>query len=362
MRATRGQVLALRARASQLGRTGGALEDTSVLDLGVQDTGADGASWALAQRGVDVTGLPADALVTVWSLRGAPHVYRRADLPSVAAALRPFSEADAGKRVFDAGKPLRAAGIPVLEALDVVAGVMRDLVVAPMVKGDMSGRLSELLPEPYLRRCVPCQATHSHEMTFRLAALPAGLELRPGTSPPVLVPVPGFAPDAQPSPRHDVVRGYLRLHGPATPRQVAAHVDAPVKDVRARWPSDAVEVDVDGERRWLLADGVAALDAGPVEGVHLLGAYDPLLQARDRDLLVPDRARAKELWPVLGRPGAVVVDGEVVGSWRAQQRKGLAVTASLWSAPAPGVRAALGQQAERLAAHRGLALAQLDLG
>ena len=167
----------------------------------------------------------------------------------------------------------------------------------------MSGRLSERLAAPYLRDCRPCGAVHAHEQSFRLAALRAGLELEPGTSPPVLVPVPGFAPAAAPEPRHDLVRGYLRLLGPATAKHVAGYVDAPVKDVQARWPSDAVEVEVEGERRWLLADDVAALEAGPAEGVFLLGAYDVLLQARDRDLLVADPAHAKELWPVLGPAG-----------------------------------------------------------
>jgi len=361
VRATRGQVLALRARATQLGRAVGTLEDTAVLDVGVQDTGADGAAWALAQRGLDTTALADDALVTVWALRGAPHVYRRADLPTVAAALLPWSEADAAKRIFDAAKPLKAAGIPVTEAMEVVAGAMRELVTAPMVKGEMSGRLAERLPAPYLRSCVPCGAVHLYEQPFRLGALRAGLELQPGTSPPVLVPVPGLAPDPRPAPRHDLVRGYLRLLGPATPKQVAAWADAPVRDVTARWPSDAVEVEVEGERRWLLADDVALLDAGPVEGVHLLGAYDPLLQARDRDLLVPDRARAKELWPVLGRPGAVLVDGEVAGTWRAQQRRGLTVTATVWASPRRRVRDGVHEQAGLLAASRGLRLGGVEL-
>ncbi|MGO8610075.1 hypothetical protein ACC848_44805, partial [Rhizobium johnstonii] len=77
----------------------------------------------------------------------------------------------------------------------------------------------------------------------RLAALRAGLELEPGTSPPVLRPVPGFAP-AAPSDRLDVVRAYLRLLGPATPAQVAGYLDAALTDVQARWPADAVEVTV----------------------------------------------------------------------------------------------------------------------
>ena len=361
MRATREQVLAFRVRAQQLDRPAGTLADTAVLDAGVQDTGPEGAGWALLQRGVDVAALADDALVTVWSLRGAPHVYRRADLASVAAALEPWSEADAAKRIFDAARPLRAAGLDVREAMAVLAGVMREVVTAPMVKGEMSARLAQRLPEPYLRSCVPCGAIHPYEQPFRLAALRAGLVLQPGTSPPVLEPLPGFAPDRAPEARHDLVRVTLRLLGPVAPPHVAAHLDAPVKDVRAHWPADAVEVQVGAERRWLLPGDADRLPAGPVEGVRLLGSHDLLVQARDRDLLVPDAGRARELWPALGRPGAVLVDGEVAGTWRARRGRGLAVAVRLWSAAGPRVRAGLAEQAERLAAYRGQGLGELEV-
>jgi hypothetical protein len=357
---TREEVLGSRVRAQQLDRTTGTLADTAVLDLGVQDTGADAGRWALALRGVDVGAADLAAeLALVWTLRGAPHLYRRADLPGVAAATAPFSDADAGKRIFDAAKPLKAAGIPNLAALDVVAAEMRAIVTAPTVKGDMSGALTARLAPPYLRFCRPCDATHVHEMPFRLAALRAGLELQPDTSPPVLQPLPGFTP-AETVPEHlDVVRGYLRLHGPATPQQVAAYVEAPVRDVQARWPEDAVEVSVDGERRWALAADVDRLTAGPARCVRLLGPFDPYLQTRDRSLLVGDAARAKDLWRALGRPGGVLVDGEIAGTWRPRKAgKRLAVAVELWrDVPTAELEA----QAERLAAVRGAEPAGVDV-
>ncbi|SOE03851.1 winged helix DNA-binding domain-containing protein [Blastococcus haudaquaticus] len=356
---TRRQVLGFRVRAQQLDRASGTVADTAILDLGAQDTGTDGARWALALRGLAAP--PEDDLATVWTVRGAPHVYRRTDLPGVAAATAPFSDADAGKRIFDASKPLRAAGIPNLAALDVIAGAMRSIVTEPMVKGAMSGALTAVLDEPYLRFCVPCDATHPYEQPFRLSALRAGLELEPGTSPPVLRPIPGFTAADEVPARLDVVRGYLRLLGPATPTLVAGYLDAPVKDVTARWPEDAVEVDVDGETRWLLADDVARL-GDPPRGTHLLGPFDLHLQARDRDLLVPDPASAKDLWRTLGRPGGVLVDGELVGTWRAKKAgPSLSVTVTPWDGADAATRRAVTEQAERLAAFRGLSLKAVDI-
>ena len=357
---TRRQVLGLRLRAQQLDREAGTVADTALLDIGVQDTGADGALWALELRGVDHP--PPGSLTTVWTIRGAPHVYRRTDLPAVAAATAPFSDADAGKRIYDASKPLKAAGIPNLAALDAVAAAMRSIVTEPMVKGEMSTRLTAVMDEPYLRFCRPCDAVHLYEMPFRLAVLRAGLELEPGTSPPVLRPVPGLAPADEVPDRLDVVRAYLRLLGPATPQHVAGYLDAPVKDVTARWPDDATEVSVDGERRWLLADDVGRLDDAPREVTRLLAPFDLYLQARDRSLLVPDQDRAKDLWRTLGRPGGVLVDGEIVGTWRARKAgSGVTVSVDLWTPVPPAERTVIGEQAERLAAFRELALGSVDI-
>jgi hypothetical protein len=360
---TRRQVLDLRVHAQHLDRTTGTLADTAVLDLGVQDTGPDGGLWALAIRGVDVTALGGDELTTVWTVRGAPHLYRRADLPAVAAATQPFSEADAGKRIYDAAKPLKAAGIPTVVALDTIAAAMRSIVTAPMVKGELSTRMTAVMDAPYVRDCVPCGAVHLWEMPFRLAALRAGLELQAGTSPPVLQPVPGLTPAATVPERLDVVRAFLRLLGPATPKQVAAYLDAPVADVRARWPEDAVEVAVEDERRWLLpADADRLGDVPAVRGTRLLGPFDLFLQARDRPLLAPEPAHAKALWPVLGRPGAVLTDGDVVGTWRPRTSgKRLTVAVELWRGQAAAQRDALTAEAERLAAFRGVALRSVDV-
>lgn len=363
MTISREQVLNFRVRAQQLDRDRGDLPSTAVLDFGVQDTGPDGGLWALAIRGVDVSKADDNALATLWTIRGAPHLYRRADLPKVAAAIEPFSDEDAGKRIYDATKPLKAAGIGNLEALDTVAAAMRKIVTKPMVKGEVSTLLTAAMDEPYLRECRPCRAIHLYEMPFRLAAFRAGLELQPGTSPPVLQRIPNFRPAKSVDERFDVIRAYLRLLGPATQKHVADFLDSPLKEIKSRWPEDAVEVSVGTEKRWILAGDEDQLAAKPTKATRLLGPYDLFLQAKDRPLLVADARRAKALWPVLGRPGAILHDGEIAGTWRPRQSGGkLTVVVEPWVKATKAVRDAIADQAERLATYRQVRLTGVDVG
>lgn len=350
---TRDDVLRYRVHAQQLDRPAASADDADVLDLGVQDTGTDGGRWALALRGHEAA---PESLVVAWTLRGAPHVYRRSDVAAVASATAPFSEADASKRVFDAAKPLKKAGIPVLTALDEIAAHMHDIVRSPTVKGEMSRQLTARVDEPYLRFCRACDATHLYEMPFRLAALRAGLELQADTSPPVLRRIPGWHGPADIVPeRLDPIRALLHLFGTSTPKQAAGYLDAPVKDVIAHWPDDVVEVMVDGEARSALSADVDALSAPPdvADTLRLLGPFDPYLQCRDRELLVPDEARRAELWRTLGRPGAVLHGHEIAGTWRPRATGAkLRLVVDAWQ-QIPD----LTEQAERLAAHRGLTFA-----
>ncbi len=376
-RASRAHVLRYRVQVQQLDRRADpslAVTDSSILDLGVQDSGPDGALWALAIRGVPVrAGKWSPDLALAWTLRGAPHVYRRADLPHVQVAVRPFSDGDAAKRIFGASKPLKAAGIRPTDALADTARAMRKVVAKPTPKGSVSTRMAQEMSEPYLRWCRVCQATHMYEMSFRLAALHAGLELEPDTSPPVLRRVKGWprgqvgvlddVTDQAPS-RLDLVRGTIHLLGPTTPKDVAGFIDAPVSDVKARWPRDVVEVDVAGAALSLLAADLEMLRAAarsPDEPVmRLLGPFDLFLQARDRAVVVPDSSRHRALWPTIGRPGAVLVDGEVVGTWRPRAKgRSLGLELDQWTRWSKATRQAVGEQHELLAAFRGVSSGSL---
>jgi hypothetical protein len=117
-------------------------------------------------------------------------------------------------------------------------------------------------------------------------------------------------------------------------------------------------VRVDGRRAWIPEERADALrTALPAdELVRLLPPSDPYLQAHDRGLLVPDRARQKAVWRILGNPGALVVDGELAGVWRARTagRDRLEIGVQPFDDLADGRRDAITAEAERIAAVRGL--------
>ena len=87
------------------------------------------------------------------------------------------------------------------------------------------------------------------------------------------------------------------------------------------WPDGLAEVSVDGRRAYLPEDLLPALENPPEPSfVRLLPPADPLLQARDRFTLVPDKDNHKQVWRILGNPGVVLADGEIVATWRARAR------------------------------------------
>ena len=72
--------------------------------------------------------------------------------------------------------------------------------------------------------------------------------------------------------------------------------------------------------------------------------HDPYLSQADRTLLVPDKARRQEVWRAVSGPGALLVDGEVAGTWR-YRRTGRELTVT----PFEGLTTPQRKQAERSA-------------
>ncbi len=191
-------------------------------------------------------------LALVWGIRGGPHFYRRADLAEVEQALCPVSERDAERRSAGAAKKVQQ----MLTGWADMAAAMWTACADPAGKGVVSGRLHQVLRDELQVDCRPCGGVvHPHEQLFRLSALHGGIELEPGTNPPVLRRIPGWTPTpwatgsgsagdpAAVPPRYQIARAYLRLLGPATPKDLSGYLDTTVTEAKTLWPSDAIEVD-----------------------------------------------------------------------------------------------------------------------
>ncbi|HWH00841.1 MAG TPA: crosslink repair DNA glycosylase YcaQ family protein [Pilimelia sp.] len=337
----RAAVLAYRARAQGLVEPVPGWPD--VLEVGVQDTPA-GATAPVALRARRTGGggpYASPDLALVHSLRGTMHLHRAADLPLLAAALRPEAAADLLTSVHGPFFLDRAArGQPVDALLDAVAAAMAEVMAAggARTKGELSSAVTALVAEPVAPWCPRCAARHVHDGLFRLASLQAGLQLRPtgdGTAR-FLGPARtgGAAATAARATgpaqsRRELLRRFLRRHGPAEPASLAAWLGLTPTAARRWWAllaPEVVEVTVAGQRRWCHAEELAAVrDAPPAPGVWLLPPYDPLLELADRALLLPDPAARRQVWRAAANPGAVLADAEIIGVWRQRRTRGGAV-------------------------------------
>jgi len=87
----------------------------------------------------------------------------------------------------------------------------------------------------------------------------------------------------------------------------------------------------------------------------MLSPGDPLLQMRDRDLLVPDAKLQRVVWKNLAPAGVVLIGTDVAGVVRAQKKQDtLALRIELVAASARKARSAVEEEAGRLAEARGL--------
>jgi hypothetical protein len=362
MKATREQVIAYRVDAQQLQRTGRTARGLAVLDIGVQESAGEQARLAFDARlpkspGADCIG-PDTPLALVWSLRGAPYVHRRSELNRLAGALYPLSEADATQRLNETGPSVKRKGLAAMDQFTSAVDAMRDVVRKPTAKGAVSTAVTKAIPKAMWRECRACKTSHISDSAMRSSFLAAGLELQPDTAPPVLQRRKGARVVTKPDLKAltALVRAYLTLLGPATLVHAAGYLDARRADVEAAWPDDLIEVAVAGSKAWLPAECESAFSSPPApDVVRLLGGFDPYLQARDRDLIVPDKAVQKALWPVLGRPGALFVEGEVAGTWRPKASgKKLTLVVEAFGPLPPAVWDQVDGEAERVAAVRGI--------
>lgn len=361
---TREQVLAHRIRAQGLHRDAGSMDDLAVLDLGVQDATGDTAALALANRLSDPDAVDTGALRVIWSFRGAPHLHRPDELHALARALWPRDDEDAAHRVTGYSLDLQAAGLAGLAAFRTAAEAVAEVVQEPLSKGEVSTAVTQLVPEGLTSWCRGCGTTHVFDQVLRAAALPAGAAIEPGRSPLTLTPLPDWpGPPSRMRSAGEYLMRYLRLHGPAGMSEAGNFLGMSGEVAQRALPKGLAEVSVEGRKRWLPEAALADLRAAEPEPiVRLLPRSDPYLQARDRNLLVADKARQKEIWRILGNPGAVLSGTEIVGVWRMKTsgRSRLQITVQPFQKLSAAVRKQIETEAQRVAVVRGRSEVEIE--
>jgi hypothetical protein len=149
-----------------------------------------------------------------------------------------------------------------------------------------------------------------------------------------------------------LMRRYLHFLGPSTVDAFVrwGGIDAPAAAAafEALRPM-LVEVRTPIGEGWILAEDEPMLraPAGPPAAARLLPSGDPyyLLWNADRGLVVADPAHRAELWTSRVWPGALLVGGEIVGTWR---RAKTIVVVTPWRRLSAGERAAVEAEAATL--------------
>jgi hypothetical protein len=229
-----------------------------------------------------------------------------------------------------------------------------------MTKGAVSTAVTKALPPAFSYWCRGCNATHIYEQLMRIATLHAGVRLVTGATPATLAPLEKRGrlrtkPDVAAATA--VVDRYLRLNGPATQGDAAGFAGTAKSVVTRTWPDGLAEVRVEGRKAFLPEDCLPGLENPPEPDlVRLLPPLDPFTQARDKAVLVPDKARQKEVWRILGSPGALLADGDIAGIWRTKgSGKKLEFTITAFDPLRPAAREAAEAEAARVATARGFA-------
>ena len=321
LRLTRAQILAFRRRVGSLDerlpRGRAALRRAAW--AGLQDSMPRAALHSIHARveGTRATAWDDPSLVQVWGPRYQVYVVATRDLAVFTLG-----------RLPDAGATRRKAD-------------------------DLAARLSILLGGARMRYDDAGQALGVHPNALRYAALTGTVALRwEGARRPVVWTLPAPAMDAAEAAR-ELARRHLHVFGPATSAGLAHWAGIGARTARAvldELVDELLPARTPLGDAWLLARDEAAAreplaSPAPARLLPSGDAYTLGVTNEERALLVPDGTRRRELWTPRVWPGAVLVGGTVVGTWRRAQAR---VTIHPWQRLSRAAREVVVAEAESL--------------
>jgi hypothetical protein len=308
-------IAARRLRASRLtGRGLGSAEDTVAWHLAMQAQDWAPTTWSIGERTSRIRADALDAALTEGSLvrthvlRETWHVVAREDIRWLLRLSGPRVQQKVAPRYRQLGLDARTrsrAERAIARALEGGARMTRDELSAVVERAgvDREGqRLPYLLAHCELEGLIASGGLVGKRQTF------ARLDER--------------APEGPSYDREEalveVVRRYLRSHGPAAAQDLSWWSGFTVSDIRAALRSLDSEVrseDVEGLTLWSLVRG----DRAPApRGLLLLPPYDELLVGYTVSRFAGDPRQevARAAWGDRSQPGGIVLlDGTVAGYW-----------------------------------------------
>jgi len=231
-------------------------------------------------------------------------------------------------------------------------GLLPDDAKGRLRAEDLAARLNATLGGARVPYGEAGRALGVHHNRLRYAAATGTVLIRwEGARQPSIWTVP--PPETDPGDaRLELARRYLHIYGPATPQAFGRWAGLGPRSAAAAFEAlreamTPVRTPV-GDAWILTGDEVAfRADPGPVAAARLLPSGDAyfLLQGADRDLLVPEASRRRALWTPRVWPGAVLVGGEIAGTWR---RADTVLTVQPWRRLSRAERDAVTAEAESL--------------
>lgn len=240
-------------------------------------------------------------------------------------------------------------------------GRLSDDVRRRGVAEDLAARLHAFLAGRRMTYGEAGRGLGEHPNALRYAAPTATVLIRwDGARQPIVWTAP--RPEVDPrAARLELARRYLHVFGPATPAGFAQWAGISLREGTAAFDAlrrSLIPVRSPVGHAWILTRDEATfrVPARHPAPARLLPSGDAyfLLQGADRELLVPDGDRRRALWTPRVWPGGLLVEGEIVGTWR---RANEMVTIQTWrplsrpsrdaveaeagSLPLPGVRGAI---------------------
>ncbi len=280
------------------------------------------------------------SLLQTWCMRGSPYLFPATDAAVFTAGVLPPTEQGRQHLIPGIVPALNRLGMSLDDVVDRTEAVIREVLAGRQLAinelgAEVSGQIAPGLPPeqrawwaepgPYAAG----QPLGEGVVHFALRILTLRQVIcfgsRAGNKAPfVLVNewLGHVTPAVEPvDARAELLRRYLRCYGPATRAGFASWVGVQVGDTDPWWDPIAAEltpVDFDGPA-WVLTADLPALESPtPASGLRLLPPHDPYTQLHDRETIV-DRRHHRAIWRTVGDPGTILVDGRIVGTWRARK-------------------------------------------